>query len=197
MDPTREDGGINLYGFVANNATRFADAFGLGWWADFKCRFWPLFFRPPGGSGSPKPSGPNPSGGGTVVDVSGGGFYGVGGTAGSQVLRLDDGTVSSYLYGGFGIGTPGWSGSVQGGRVFDVHVPSDYAGPFINVSGGAFGGGGSYSFWPGGSSSVTGGFATPGISVSFQYYVQPPSVESLFWWPPYSPRPVLRISLPQ
>jgi RHS repeat-associated protein len=186
-DPIQEAGGLNLYDYVGNDPVDFVDTDGL-------IAFRPTgpVYPPPMGPTPPRPgtgfnappppasySAPNPSGMGTISFDSGVSFFAVGGGgAGTQIIRLDNGQIVSYGYVAIGAGAgfgkaKGGGGSAGCGKVYNVYKPTDYENGFSNFSIGA-GAGVSISgqpwFGQNGAASVTGGFSTPGVSGTWQWY---------------------------
>ena len=84
-------------------------------------------------------------------------------------MLLANGQVVTYVYISLGVGLGGGGGNLGLGQVYNVNTASDYAGPFIDISGG-IAGGGSLSSWPGGAASYTAGATTKGISGSVQWF---------------------------
>jgi RHS repeat-associated protein len=131
----------------------------------------------------------NSTGSGAVVEGSTSAYALLGGGGGTSVLSLENGTTATYVFVQGGIGIGGKGAAVQAGQVWGVFQPSDYAGPFFNISAN-FGGGASLSVYPNGSAAITFGAAPgAGISASYQWYtltnVSPPPPRD----PPPSPAP--------
>jgi RHS repeat-associated protein len=172
-DPAGIAGGLNQYVFCSDNPVNFRDPFGLctegGGYQYPQIGADPSCGIPPFGGPAVEPA--NPTGHGMIVEDVGGSYYAGGGGGGVQTLLLDNGQVVTYAYGAVGAGFGGGGGNLGVGEVYGVYKPSDYAGPFASVSGGAVGGG-SVSGIPNGAASYTAGASTLGVNGSVQVYIQ-------------------------
>ncbi len=192
-DPSAERGGVNLYGYVRDNPINLLDPLGFDPFGNPVSGptgpVGPSSPYAPGGLYYPdganyKPyiptlppnyTAPNPSGTGIIIFDSGVSCFRLwGGGGGSQIIVLANGQVVTYGYIGGGIGYGGKGGNFGLGEVYGVYQPTDYAGSFLNVSGGYAVGGGSISSQPlrgqNGAASYTAGAGTTGISATYQWY---------------------------